>query len=281
MAQEQRPDDFESFIHEQGNQAQEVVRQSGILSAWEMPHLLTNTDWARQQSHALATTVTAAVLPDNLKPLADSFDLDHFTHVLEDGLALTPAPRAEIVKALLEAPDVAERRKVLADRLDQILEDVQGALGALTHSEITAYRQYLADATAAAQDGHYNAAQALTASVLDSLIRIADPADRNTHIKRRRTRNGQSVDVPEHENLENERARQAWRIIPVRATYDQYKPDDGDPVPSIFNRHASAHSVGKDQYHPAALAQGLLTTLAALAYFDEGLMSGEWGDAAP
>jgi len=43
--------------------------------------------------------------------------------------------------------------------------------------------------------------------------------------------------------------RQACALAPIRAAVGNFH--EGDPVPSVFNRHATAHAAGWTQYTPA------------------------------
>ena len=45
-------------------------------------------------------------------------------------------------------------------------------------------------------------------------------------------------------------ARTALTIAPTWAAYKQYRQERGDPIPVTFARHASAHAVSSEQYHP-------------------------------
>jgi hypothetical protein len=56
--------------------------------------------------------------------------------------------------------------------------------------------------------------------------------------------------------------------VPAIVALTKFDAPNGDPVPTIFNRHASAHAVGPEQYTEAntVIALALATSLVREAH---------------
>ncbi|HEX6525471.1 MAG TPA: hypothetical protein VF070_36495, partial [Streptosporangiaceae bacterium] len=55
---------------------------------------------------------------------------------------------------------------------------------------------------------------------------------------------------------------------PIWQAYQSYYPDNGDRVPRTFNRHATAHTVGSQQYSRRNAIQGLMLVCGLLKFLD-------------
>jgi hypothetical protein len=182
--------------------------------------------------------------PPNWQDLEDDVDLWDLIEITEDGLPTAWVPREEVLKELLAASDDATRRQVFCDRRDEILEDCRTALKEVTSAELTEYVDMLNEALTVAEASHLAAAQAFAASIFDTVIR--------REIKPQKL-NGYYGKVKQeiqdrHENANMSELRWGVVFIPAVAVLERFDAPKGDPVPEKFNRHASAHAVGKVQY---------------------------------
>ncbi|MCE0764925.1 hypothetical protein LWC35_18740 [Pseudonocardia kujensis] len=182
--------------------------------------------------------------PPNWQDLEDDVDLWDLIEIAEDGLPTAWVPRKEVLKDLLAAADDTARRQVFCDRRDEILEDCRTALKEVTSAELAEYVDMLDEALTVAEAGHLAAAQAFAASIFDTVIR--------REIKPQKL-NGYYGKVKEeiqarHENANMSELRWGVVFIPAVDVLEKFDAPKGDPVPEKFNRHASAHAVGKVQY---------------------------------
>ncbi|MEW1671556.1 hypothetical protein [Streptomyces albidoflavus] len=118
----------------------------------------------------LAATA-ALFLPANLVGL-DTEDLYTILEMGEDdGLSLAWAPRTEIVKSLFPLDARQERYALLAERRDDVLDDVDASLQIVTHPELTGMVAILSTAIRTARAGFGEGAQALAGNVLETAMK--------------------------------------------------------------------------------------------------------------
>lgn len=208
----------------------------------------------------LGTTLLERALPKNLAPLAVSMDLDLLLSVLgNEGIALGTVPRTSLASALLEAFTEQDRRAILGRRFLDVLNDCEQVALQVKTGVLAGTAKHLLDAVATARAGHFAAAQALFASVLDTTLRRAlTQQDRAARTSRKL--------APTAEAFKVLSMREAVAMLPVWAAYATFNTDAGDLVPHQFNRHATAHSVGRRQYSKRNTAQAALVATSALAY---------------
>jgi hypothetical protein len=124
-------------------------------------------------------------------------------------------------------------------------------------------RGFALDVVRALRDGHVNAAQALAANLLDSLMRKHfDNASRVKLTKNDFKKKGVKF------NLEDYKIRVAFTFAPVWYAHAKYRVEDGDPIPRTFGRHSSAHGVSRAQYSRINAIYGLMLVTSALKFFD-------------
>jgi hypothetical protein len=109
---------------------------------------------------------------------------------------------------------------------------------------------------------HTEAAQALAASLLDTLVNSYFGSDRHKYtpdMKGKRT-------TSEYENFT---VREFIAFAPLWQAYQKFKTEDGDSVPQTFSRHASAHGVSTRQFSRRNAVQALLFVAGLLVFLDE------------
>ncbi|SII09106.1 Uncharacterised protein [Mycobacteroides abscessus subsp. abscessus] len=198
--------------------------------------------------------------PPNLREIEDLEFADVERVVMDDGIALYGVPRTAIAKALINADTAAKRRDTLERRWSAVSADCREAVEGLTSDAVAPYVSFALAALDALDNSHTEAAQALTGSLVDSLLtKYFGKARKNYVPDRNGTRTTEAYDeFTVHEFI---------AFAPMWRAYQQYH--DRDPVPSTFSRHATAHTVCPRQFNRRNAVQGLLFATSLLLFFDE------------
>jgi hypothetical protein len=174
---------------------------------------------------------------------------------LDEGIPLVAVPRPATVQLIVKAPDLRTRRAIIGRRWRSITSDCEACLRELKASETSSFVHFVGKVISALRDGHSEAAQALAANLLDSLLLTHFSQDlkaiKKAHYKRA------SLDLDDYT------VRLALAIAPAWRAYQTFHPGNGDRVPRDFARHASAHAVSERQYSRvnAVIALMLVTSL--------------------
>ncbi|MFJ9380340.1 hypothetical protein [Streptomyces sp. NPDC101455] len=235
-----------------------------VISSFSIPRTLLNQ---------LADSA-ALFLPGNLIGL-DADDLDMLLDLgEEDGLSLAWAPRTEIVNALLLLGTRAERYAFLADRRDDVLDDVDGSLQLVTHPALTGMAAILGAATRTARNGSDEGAQALAGNVLETAMKnygnawircsfpqVAYPQGPGHH----RTI-GSLLDTPNYWG--NLTLPQFAPYLVAAGMRNAFAPGD---TQDTFNRHLGVHQASPDTYRPEFALPAILLAHALLRALNQGL----------
>ncbi len=184
----------------------------------------------------------------------DAINLNLVEELLWQGIPLAVVPRASTVQILLSAESHSSRRRVLSSRWRGICVDCYEALAQLQPS---AGVKFTGKAIDALRDGHVEAAQALAANVIDTLLRLdLHPNFRNALRSNSASKGYTRPQIDQWVTLA------AWVFRPIWAAYRQYwSPTDLTQAPRIFLRHASAHGVSQSVYNrPNAVTAIMLAT---------------------
>lgn len=181
-------------------------------------------------------------------------------------LPLTWAPNQALTYALLEAPDAVARETLLLDNGTQILADCHEVLADLEDNQFLV--ESLTEALAAYSDGHHRSAHANAASVIDTALRQifpdAKPFGFYSHVRKRLHRGNDILDTK----------MRAIRVVPVsvalQGMLENFHPRAGEPIPTLPNRHASAHAMHPNQYTPTNALKILMLASAVLAEMEYG-----------
>ena len=119
------------------------------------------------------------------------------------------------------------------------------------------------EAVAAARAGLTRAAQSLAASVVDSAVRLVVPQLSSSYYPKVIEKVSSNED-PYMQDLRE--VATYWPVAPALRPFWGHK---GDPTPTDFNRHASAHAVGSEQYTPANALVALMLATSMLREFEE------------
>ncbi|GGT02420.1 hypothetical protein GCM10010271_00030 [Streptomyces kurssanovii] len=233
-------------------------------------------DWPRLQKlagtlehiHRVAA-VAAPLMPENWQK--EKLSYRAMVSVIEEGIPLAWVPPASVIRELLEATDAKARFEVLESNQAVVIEQCGAALEAVTDPGLEHQAGLLQTCVEMAGDGYLPGAQALASNVLDTLFRGIWRAEPNLQQP-----NGKwdtyakvaarlpEIDADASTILE---FRMACALAPFRSALDGFK--DG-PVPSVFNRHATAHAAGRTQYTAVNALVALMLTVSLLRELQEG-----------
>ncbi|OCW84096.1 hypothetical protein A8M60_11890 [Nocardia farcinica] len=215
----------------------------------------------RHASEAFAR-IPGYVFVSNLRDVEDITNELVEMVVMVDGISLYEVPRTEIATEIIFAANASQRRAVLVDRWREIATDCREVVARHSHEEM----RELAEAAAAALDaldaGNHRAAQALTASLIDATLRNRLNGKRHDYMP---SKSGKRTKAA----FDELSVRSFIAFAPIWQTYQQYDPDKGDPIPTTFSRHATAHTVSADQFTLANTMQGLMVAVGLLFHFNE------------
>ncbi|MGE2818150.1 hypothetical protein ACQI5H_23860 [Mycobacterium heidelbergense] len=177
-------------------------------------------------------------MPANLRDVRGKPALEDIVH--KEGIPIAHVPRGAIVQELVDCPDHEARRKVLAARVNDIVEDCLAVLDdALDDPADDAIRQVAIKAARALGGGHAEAAQAL--AVLASEQFISDNiGDYGAAV--RQVNSAMSEDSRWFVSYYN--AYLPLFFVPT--LYTSWRPTDGTPIPNALSRHVTVHQVTAD-----------------------------------
>jgi hypothetical protein len=181
--------------------------------------------------------------------------------VMLDGIALYGLPRQELAEKLIRAETTAARRAILGRRWRAVSADCRAAVDACNSSTVAPYVSFAVAALDALDGEHTEAAQALAASLLDTVV--------NGYFGKQRsglTPNGKTTTPAEYEKFT---LREFIVFAPLWQAYQKYKIEDGDPIPNTFSRHASVHGVSARQFSRRNAVQAVLFVSSLLLFLDE------------
>lgn len=214
-----------------------------------------------KQIAPLLEKVRIGFYPDNLRDIEGIEFAEVEEVVMLDGIALYGVPRREIAERVLRAESTAARRDILGRRWKAISSDCRAALASCSSSIVAPYLRFAVRALDALDAGNPDAAQAMAASVLDTVV--------NGYFGKQRydlTPNKKTSDASEYDNFT---MLEFIAFAPLWKAYQQYRPENGVPVPRTFSRHASVHGVSSRQFSRRNAVQAVLFVSSLLIFLDE------------
>ncbi|MDN3263309.1 hypothetical protein QWJ26_26565 [Streptomyces sp. CSDS2] len=181
--------------------------------------------------------------------------------LLEEGIPLMWVPGPKIVRALLDAPDAVERRRIVGRRWRGIVNDCEAVASSVDHPDLLEARDFALDCVSALRAGHANPAQALAANLLDSLMHAH--FEKGDRVKLTSNKKGKAKF-----DLNDYGVRVSLTFAPVWYAYEEFWVHKGDPIPRMFARHASAHGVSRAQYSRINAVYGLMLAVSVMKFFD-------------
>lgn len=218
----------------------------------QLSSLVEEIDWA-----ALRESI-GRWLPENLR---GSEDLESIGKIcLDEGLPLTWVPRGKIVHELMEAKTAEDRQRILEERSADILDDCRDVLSDISHDWANQCRSAI---SALRHTDLHGPAQSHAAGIIDSIV-LTVLGDGGRMIAK------QKASEP-FDDLPLYLAVESLVLRPLFLGFAQWRPGSGDPVPSSFARHATAHAVGQEGVFTRlnALVAVMLATSLTVQYWDD------------
>lgn len=216
-------------------------------------------DWLRSIAPGLGS-LRGRFFPTNLQGIEKLSLEDIEQVVMLDGIALYEIPRVEIAERLVRASSSSGRRDILGRKWREIVADCRTTLESCKSAEVVQMIRFATDAIDALEGGNATSAQSLAGSLVDTLLRRYLPKTKPLILPGRKTKNADAyLDFS---------VRKYIALAPIWQAYQSYYPDNGDRVPRTFNRHATAHTVGSQQYSRRNAVQGLMLVCGLLKFID-------------
>lgn len=205
------------------------------------------------------------LLPPNLREVSDHITAHEVLDFLEEeGIPLYLIPRAAIGKRLVLSKDHANRRKVLNDRFNDIVDDCVELLDTCTDPIVGTEVHFIQDGIGALRAGHHASAQALFTVALDTLISRFYP-DREKRKKiTNRKKDSQMPDEISHMGI-----RDAYVWLPVWNAHQEFWHHKGDRIPNDYSRHATVHGVSRTQFNKRNCVQALMLASSLVGYANQ------------
>jgi hypothetical protein len=190
----------------------------------------------------------------------DTIDDEAAESLAAAGWPIVWVPRSSIVAELIKAEDDTARHQLLVTRAAQIFET---ALELVEAEELHFLRRLATEAVSAARQDLLAAAQATAAVV----------ADTSCHDFLGLTRNGEILSKanPDIDSVPIRGLLKMLCLAIIAATFATFRPENGDPVPDEYNRHATIHRASEPQYSTANAVKAIMTAVIAVCQIDHEL----------
>jgi hypothetical protein len=202
-----------------------------------------------------------AALPPNWREFEFEDVEAALTFMAETGWCIAWSPRRKIVQTLLAADD---RSSALLAEAHLVLDDAAAVADGITEPQLADLVEALREAIDCWRDGRFRAAQA-TANVAFTDVLHCHLGFRGLGAFKKAHEHFEAIDPLEAAIAE----MRYWAILrAAKHALVRFMGDEGEPVPSNYSRHASAHTVTAEQYTPEnglvaiLLVTGLLSELA-------------------
>ncbi|MGW6865125.1 hypothetical protein [Streptomyces sp. NPDC054901] len=222
----------------------------------------------------------AQFLPPNLRGLNHD-DLSGILYLCEeDGLSLAWAPRTSIVRSVLSLSTNVERCALLAERRDDVLDDIEASLQCVTHPGLAGMSLLLNSAVRTARAGFDEGAQALAGNVLETAMSGHGNAwIRSSFPQAEYTSRGH------HPTIASALSGSApWtdltllqfkHFLVLVGLSNAFAPRVA--TQDTFNRHLGAHQASPDSYRAEFVLPALLLAHALLRALDQDLKQADDG----
>lgn len=239
-----------------------AIQASALKSL--LPSVRLIQDLQRDQFASIIKSARAAVsamLPPNWRGEDVSIPKDLETLLLDEGLPLAWVPPRTVIVKLFAARTAAERRKILGNRWRVITSACLEELQQVSHQDLMEYAEFAVEAAETLLDGRSKSSQALSANLLDTILRKSfDEKDRAAI-----TGQKQRLDIDDYP------LRVAIVLGGIWGSHGQFWPNNGDKIPRKYSRHGSAHGVSKRQYSRINAVLALMHVVALLRLLEVDL----------
>jgi hypothetical protein len=217
------------------------------------------------------------ILPENWpRPIPNTGRIED---VLEkDGLPIVHIPRAEIVRAIVDAENYEARIAIIEARADDIAEDCYSVLD---EDDVGREKQIplVKRAIESFQAGHFEAAQALAVSVCDTYLKDIFPPELTAKQKLRKIGYNEMAEKLSMKENRDESATWVLNVGYALASavpfLVHWEPGKGEEPPTHLSRHVSIHFASTDHMTRlnATIAIMLATTMSVALTYPMRLMT--------
>ncbi|MDY1006319.1 hypothetical protein [Curtobacterium sp. CFBP9011] len=176
-----------------------------------------------------------AALPPNIADADIEYDLEAWNLWMQEGLPIAWVPDPRTLELVAAAGTPAQRRAVYGRRWTHVLNACEDLLSDVTSSEMNNFVQPTRRAIDGIRNGYADLGQSYAASILDSIVQ-------KTYTQKEQRR---WVHKPGADDQPGG-FRNFFHLTQLQSIYESFW--DG-PVPSTFNRHGSAHAVGRGRQY--------------------------------
>lgn len=218
--------------------------------------------------------VSAFMLPPNLLALAGEDDIVTrvYDFIKSQLIPLHSIPTAAIAIKLLNAETEEERLEIIEDHADTLLSRCGKLLSEADLDIVSDEVAHFNEARAAFDAGLYRASMTASAGLIDAGVRRrAREAGGGLKLKRGLvTSHSKDPKVAKQREqlLDEMKVLEYCAWTTVWNAYTSFDGDAGDPPPTIFNRHACAHSVKSCQYSRVNAIIGLMIAALVVIVLD-------------
>ena len=179
--------------------------------------------------------------------------------ILDEGLALAWVVKPDLLTQLLTAESESKRREMLAKHWEEITDHCCKLLDKVTSQELAEWRGFALKVAHALRHDNPEAAQALAASLIETMLVDNFTYDGKRERMKRENRPQISLGVISRGIVYGG----LWGV------FLQFRTDR-DPIPSRVSRHASAHAVSTTQYTLTNSVIAFMHVVAYLYLWQEG-----------
>lgn len=210
------------------------------------------------------------IFHENLKGLDGEVTIGQLLDLVKkDGIPLYAVPRSSIIDELLYADSSRERRDLLINYREMILEDCRNALNSVSSDYAQEKRFFILAGLDALEKGCMEAAQALFTNTLDTVHQNFWGTDTGSRIAISNHKEGSEVP----QIIVEMDFRDAFVFTPIWNSHMKFYGHAGEEPPAEYSRHASVHGVSRRQYKLENCIQALMLVTSLLVYVDENRTS--------
>lgn len=234
---------------------------SALLPSVEAFHELQRDQFADVISKV--RTAVDSLLPPNWRGGDVQIPEDLEALLLDEGLPLAWVPPQPVLIKIFAAGSAGDRRRIVGSSWRSIATACLSELEGIENADLVEYAEFAVEAAESLRDGRTRASQALSANLLDSVLR------RSFSKESRKALTGQA-DRP---NIDVYPMRLAVVIGGIWGSHGEYRPLRGDAIPRRYSRHASAHGVSRRQYSRVNAVIALMHVVGLLKVMETDLAS--------
>lgn len=218
----------------------------------------------REQFAGLLKGVRAALdsmLPPNWRSDAVQFPHDLEVLLLDEGLPLAWVPPQDVLAKVFASETAAARRRVFGSHWKSVTTACLSELEGIQDAGLHEYVEFAVDAAKALRDGQSKASQALSANLLDTILRRSFSKDSHRAL----------TDQDSRPSIDDYPVRVAIVIGGIWGSHSEYRPWRRDAIPHRYSRHASAHGVSRRQYSRVNAIMALMHVVGLLKVMEVDL----------